>query len=164
MMHVALTQLHILQHSLGLDEYGRGRPYRNHYVAGGDDVNKCRSLADLGLMKEHKPTSISGNSPWFSVTPAGINTISEQSPKPPRLSAAKSRYQEYLDVGDCYENFAHFLGYDKPEFETQWAMGKPSLYRMKSVRAIGEWCPTKKEAKSSYKTALASKKKAGGSR
>ncbi len=50
--------LHILQHSLGLDRYGRGRPYRNHYVPGGDDVPLCWSLAELGMMQEHPESAL----------------------------------------------------------------------------------------------------------
>ena len=28
-------QLHILQHALGVDKFGLGEQYRNHYVGGG---------------------------------------------------------------------------------------------------------------------------------
>ena len=31
---MTLNQLHILQHSLGRDQYGHGTDYRNHYCAG----------------------------------------------------------------------------------------------------------------------------------
>ena len=37
-------QLEILQHSLGVDQYGRGPQFRNHYCAGSDDEPKEESL------------------------------------------------------------------------------------------------------------------------
>jgi hypothetical protein len=43
-------QLEVLQHALGLDEYGRGEMYRNHFCAGGADEDICRSLVELGYM------------------------------------------------------------------------------------------------------------------
>lgn len=54
--------LHILQHSLGLNEYGQGNQYRNHFVAGGDDVRKCRELVALGYMRERKDNGLTGGS------------------------------------------------------------------------------------------------------
>jgi hypothetical protein len=55
--------LHILQHSLGLDHYGNGRQYRNHYVAGGDAVENCRALVAAGYMEEYRPSALSGGDP-----------------------------------------------------------------------------------------------------
>jgi len=45
-MNVQLSskQLEILQHSLGVDQYGRGEMYRNHFCAGADDEPACREL------------------------------------------------------------------------------------------------------------------------
>ncbi len=34
-------QLEILQHALGVDKYGQGDMYRNHFCAGGDDEAVC---------------------------------------------------------------------------------------------------------------------------
>jgi len=48
--------LQILQHSLGLDEYGQGEMYRNHFCAGGDDEGTCRALVALGYMRQHATT------------------------------------------------------------------------------------------------------------
>lgn len=40
--------MHILQHALGLDQYGRGREYRNHFCTGPGSVDflPCRALGD----------------------------------------------------------------------------------------------------------------------
>lgn len=99
--------LHILQHSLGRDQYGRqtkngGEDYRNHFVAGADDLLACREAVSLGLMVEHAATAISGGDPWFHVTNAGKAYIAEHSPKPPKVSRAKRRYLDYLNRADLY--------------------------------------------------------------
>jgi hypothetical protein len=42
--------LHILQHSLGLNEYGRGTFYRNRFVTGEGSIDRllCMELVELG--------------------------------------------------------------------------------------------------------------------
>ena len=47
---LTLEQLQILQHSLGLDKYGQGPVFRNHFCAGGSDEETCRSLVEMGYM------------------------------------------------------------------------------------------------------------------
>jgi hypothetical protein len=101
--------LHILQHTLGLDGYGQGRQYRNHYVAGAADVAKCRDLMALGYMQEHPPTQLSGGAPIFAVTEVGMAAVTRESPKPPKKTRSQIRYQEYLEVADCYEGFGDYL-------------------------------------------------------
>ena len=66
------SKLHILQHSLGLDHYGAGRQYRNHFVTGegSDDFPLCRELVAEGLMTERAGNELSGGSPVFFVTRA----------------------------------------------------------------------------------------------
>lgn len=51
--------LNILQHSLGLDEYGRGTPYRNHFVTGeGSKITLTAwRLSMLGTWGFVKPSS-----------------------------------------------------------------------------------------------------------
>jgi len=63
--------MHILRHSLGLDINGKGKQYRNHYVAGGDQVKKCRELVSLGFMIERQGSEITGFDPLFQVTDSG---------------------------------------------------------------------------------------------
>jgi hypothetical protein len=97
--------LHILQHAIGRDAYGRqtkngGEDYRNHFVAGVDDVITCREAVTMGLMAEHVATPISGGEPWFHVTDAGKAYITEHSPEPPKLTRGQQRYQRYLIESD----------------------------------------------------------------
>lgn len=66
------AHLEILRHSIGLDERtGRGRAYRNHFVAGGKDEALCRELVAEGLMIEGRRSELTGGDPVFFVTKAG---------------------------------------------------------------------------------------------
>jgi hypothetical protein len=79
------AQLQILQHSLGVDEYGRGEMYRNSFCAGGKDEDVCRELIALGYMQQHQTTEMY---PYFncSVTDSGKAAMRAESPKPPKLT------------------------------------------------------------------------------
>jgi hypothetical protein len=100
--------LHILQHSLGLDQYGQGNQYRNHFCAGGKDVERCRELVAMGYMREFSPSFLTGDAPGFIVTPSGIDAVALHSPKPPKLSRGKRRYRAYLH-SECGESFGEWL-------------------------------------------------------
>lgn len=106
--------LQILQHSLGVDEFGHGVQYRNHFATGpgGKDFELCNALVDVGLMRDLGKRDIWGQMHCFIVTQQGIDAVAAESPKPPKLSRSQKRYQEYLEVGDCFDNFRHFLQYD----------------------------------------------------
>lgn len=167
------AQLHILQHSLGLDQYGQGRQYRNHYVAGPGhhSYSHLLELVALGYMTERPATAISGGDPWFSVTRAGIEAValfSPAPPPPPKVNSAKKRYLDHLRY-DGGLTFAESLGITVPDVETRhdW-IGRKKLWQYRYCRTIrypwgldvieGEWKPTKKEAKASYKAALQSRR------
>lgn len=94
-MAVNPKQLEILQHSLGLDKYGQGTMYRNHFCAGGSDEVVCRELIALGYMIQHRTTEML---PYFncSVTDAGKEAVKRESPHPPKLTRSQKRYQEFL--------------------------------------------------------------------
>ena len=103
-------QLHILQHSLGVDQYGQGRAYRNHYVIGSncDGFSDCQELVQLGLMTEHPPREITGGMYWFMVTQEGRKAVQEQSPPPPKLTRSQRRYRNYVQA-DCNMSFGEWL-------------------------------------------------------
>lgn len=105
------SKLHILQHSLGLDKYGRGDPFRSFFVTGpgGDDYAMCRELVTDGLMTEHPGNALSGGSPIFTVTPAGREYVACESPKPPKLTRSQQRYRDYV-AHDCGVSFREWLG------------------------------------------------------
>jgi hypothetical protein len=118
-MTLTPEQLHILQHSLGCDQYGQtahransddhfGRYYRNHYVS--DPTPDLRALVNAGFMKDYPPSELYGGQDYhcYTVTEAGLTAMLEQSPKPPKLTRAQKRYQEYLDA-DCGMTFGEWL-------------------------------------------------------
>jgi len=107
--------LQILQHSLGVDEFGRiTRGFRgadvfprNYFCAGGKDEDVCRELIALGYMRQHPTTRLY---PYLncSVTEAGIAAMRAESPKPPKLSRAQQRYRRFLEE-DSGLNFGEWL-------------------------------------------------------
>jgi hypothetical protein len=102
----------VLQHALGLDEYGRGEPYRNHYVAGTGhhSWDLLMSHVEAGRMVRHEPRAIFGGDSnyCFTVTEAGKQFVREQSPKPPKMTRSQRRYQAFLDA-DCGLSFGEWL-------------------------------------------------------
>jgi len=104
-------QLHILQHSLGLDDCGRGRDYRNHFVTGegSTDYPDCLALCELGLMKNHGGSELTGNMDCFSVTDAGRKAVRLESPKPPKVSRSRQRYLRWLGGPSCAMSFGEWL-------------------------------------------------------
>jgi len=97
-MTITAEQLHILQHAQGLDRYGRGTRYRNRYTIGPgcDGWADCVALVEAGLMKNHGARDWMGGMTTFSVTEAGDQVVRKQSPKAPKVSRSKRRYQEWL--------------------------------------------------------------------
>jgi hypothetical protein len=104
-MELDKKQLEILQHALGVDEYGRGRMYRNHYVGGAQDLHP---LVTLGLMREYPASELTGGSPLFRVTDAGKMAMVAASPKPPKLTRSQKRYRKVL-AADCGYTFGEWL-------------------------------------------------------
>lgn len=105
-------QLHILQHSLGLDEFGRGTFYRNHFVTGegSKDHDDCMQLVADGFMAVRTGNELSGGDDVFRVTESGKAAVAEHSPAPPKLTRSQQRYQDYLDA-DCSMTFIEYLQY-----------------------------------------------------
>lgn len=87
-------QLEILQHALGVDKYGRGAHYRNHFCAGDSDEPDCRSLVAMGFMETFTRLRL----PYYNcrVTDAGVKAMWENSPNPPKLTRGQIRYREFL--------------------------------------------------------------------
>jgi len=104
------THLHILQHSLGLDEFGQGTSYRNHYVAsdGHHSFSECCELVEAGFMKRYPPSQLTGGGDLFAVTDAGRTYVAMHSPKPPKLTRGQARYLAWLRE-DCDLRFGEWL-------------------------------------------------------
>lgn len=159
-------QLHLLHHTLGVTPKRR-EPYRNHFVAskGHSDLADLMALEVAGMMaRSPTPKFCDADDMVFHVTDAGCAYAISNLPQPPRLT----KYGEYLDA-DTGHSFVEFLGINLPRLEVDYQWGsKPTLYRyirrdwQYRCDVAGEWKPTKKEAKATYKTAL--KKRRDGAR
>ena len=105
-------QLHVLQHSLGVDCHGRGRRYRNHFVTDLDSTDglTCLELCAMGLMVDHGAQQMYGGMHGFTVTDQGQSAVTQLSPPPPKLSRSQIRYRDWLRVGDvCGMRFGEWL-------------------------------------------------------
>lgn len=103
-------RLHVLQHALGLDQYGRGDAYRNHFVTGPGSTNypHCTAMVQQGLMRQQAGGPITGGHDIFIVTSAGRAAVVEHSPPAPKLTRAKQRYRDYL-AADSRHTFLEWL-------------------------------------------------------
>lgn len=99
-------QLGILQHALGLDQYGRGEFTRNHFCAGEDDEGDCRMLVADGYMETFEREWL----PYYNcrVTERGKQAVRDFSPSAPVLTRAQKRYRAFLDA-DCGLKFGEWL-------------------------------------------------------
>ena len=107
-----LKLLHILQHSLGADEFGRGGGYRDHFVTGEGSMDHadCMELVEAGFMTCRANIEMYGGDDFFRVTEAVKLAMIQHSPQPPKLTKGQQRYQDYLDA-DCSMTFIEYLKY-----------------------------------------------------
>jgi hypothetical protein len=107
--------LHILQHAIGRNEYGKpkngNKDYRNHFCtgAGSTDFDTCREAVSLGLMTEHPPRAISGGDHIFRVTEAGKAYIAKNSPPEPKVTRSQARYRRFLNTAADFMTFGEWL-------------------------------------------------------
>lgn len=110
-------QLHILQHSLGADQYGRRKRYsdRNHYIT--DDNAEMESLVALGYMRCDGSNVATGGMNCYRVTDAGIKAMREASPNPPKKSRSAIRFEEYRSYADAFDcTFRQWLDIRKTDW------------------------------------------------
>lgn len=99
--------LQVLWHSLGVSPEKR-EPYRNHFCAGGKDVDTCRQLEAAGHMKEWKSPGKSSEvwpDPTFYVTDSGKAYALSQLPLPPKRTRAQRRYRAWRKVADVFPDW-----------------------------------------------------------
>ncbi len=111
------SQLHILQHALGVDKYGQGKMYRDHFCAGGNDEVVCRELVSLGYMRTWRGADENGQVtgyPYYncSVTEEGKAAMLSASPAPPKLTRSQRRYREFQKA-DTGTSFREWLRWEK---------------------------------------------------
>lgn len=113
-----MSWLSILQHTMGLDQYGRGAKYRNHFVSckGHHDQPEIDEMVSEGLMAQTNgihPALLGGEDSYcFHVTASGERFIEKNSPKPPRLTKAQQRGERWREYGDMFNSFRDFLRWD----------------------------------------------------
>ncbi len=105
--------LHILQHSLGVDAFGRGEQYRNRFVTGEGSIDHpiCMEAVERGFMTRHAGNALTGDMDLFLVTDEGRAFVAETSPKPDRKQLARDRYSRFLDLSEVMPDltFRQFL-------------------------------------------------------
>lgn len=109
--------LHTLQHSLGVDQFGRGNQYRNRFVTGEGSTDHpiCMEAVERGLMTRHAGNALTGDMDLFCVTEAGKAYVAAESPKPDRKQKNRDRYGRFLDISDVMPDltFGDFLRREK---------------------------------------------------
>ncbi len=167
-------QVGLLHHTLGLTVVSR-TPYRNHFVAskGHHDMPDLQVLVGMGLMaRSPTPKFCDVRDMVFHVTDAGKALAIDLLPEPPKLT----KYREWIACDAGY-SFGEFLcGHRLPMIEIDCGyrevdgryryLRRHRMYRLQASsqwrrEVEGEWCATKKDAKASYKAALAQHKAAG---
>jgi hypothetical protein len=95
--------LHVLQHALGADEYGRWPKghewyYRNYYI--GDDPD-CEDMVMAGFMEKFPGNVATGGDTCYRVTGNGILAMRQSSPKPPVRTRSQQRFDRFRDWSDA---------------------------------------------------------------
>lgn len=105
-------QIHILRHSLGLDDTGRGREYRNHFATdpGTTDWPDIEALIAAGLMEDRGEVAMWGGLHGIIVTEAGKRIARQQDPRP-KVSRSRRRYLRFLEA-DSGLSFGEWLKQD----------------------------------------------------
>ncbi|HHT8254510.1 TPA: hypothetical protein ACT2TP_000659 [Enterobacter hormaechei] len=153
------NQIELMQHALGISERNR-TPYRNYFLAGEGhtDNEKWKEMVSEGLATSRPAPDHVGGGTLYHVTEKGEAAAISALPEPKK----RTRYDEYLHSEVC-ESFAEWLGIELPIYENREVGRYKYEYRM--VRRsrdywdsyydiCGEWMPTMKAAKASYKEAL----------
>ncbi|EPJ3803402.1 hypothetical protein AB7W88_02595 [Providencia vermicola] len=163
-MQITKQQAEIMQHALGIHENNRVSN-RNYFLASGRDVESWAVLVSAGFATGQPAPSWVGGGTLFTVTEAGAAVALAMLPAPKKVKR-NNRYSLYLRA-DCGESFSEFLlGRRAPVIERRTSGNrdefrmyreKPDDYYSYLGRDVeGEWCPTQKAAKASYKQALKS--------
>lgn len=148
-----------MQHALGISERCR-TPYRNYFLAGDShtDNEKWQKLVTDGCTTSRPAPDFVGGGTLYHVTDKGKEAAISALPEPKK----RTRYDDYLHSEVC-ESFGEWLGIELPVYEEREVGRYKWEYRMvRRSRAYwdtycdvrGEWKPTKKAAKASYKEAL----------
>lgn len=143
------AQLGLLLHTLGLKS--SRNPHRNYFMAGDEhsDMQDLVALVAQELMiRRPNPEWLGGGSCFLATEAGKALALANQPPEKKR-----TRYDQFLDA-DYGGTFAEWMGIDKPQRESGYGDNR-GMVRLVSRRATGGFALTLKEAKVSYKAALA---------
>lgn len=163
-MTLSNNQLQVLLHTLGLNEH-QNQSRRNRFVTGqaGRDYEDLLVLQGLGLMaSRNAPGFCAEGDVVFYATEEGqaFAMANLPAPRPPQK---RTRYEDFRYADICHTFGEYLAGGRLPQMETQYGYPK-NRYRMyrtvpgsygQERDVVGEWATTHKEAKASYKRALA---------
>lgn len=149
----------LMQHALGISKRNR-EPCRNYFLAseGHPENEAWQQLIAAGMASATPAPSWSCGDVIYQVTDAGKAVAIAALPEPKKAT----RYNDYLNSEVC-ESFGEWLGIELPVYEDRVVGRYKWEYRMvRRSRSFwdsyydicGEWKPTKKAAKASYKEAL----------
>jgi len=116
-METTKHQNELMWHTIGLGT-GENRNWFGTSL-GNKDSEGFEELIKIGLAEKRNPPSWCGDDVIYSLTEKGIEVANETFPKPKKLTRSKARYQRYLEYGDSFDSFKHFLGWDC-EKEREW--------------------------------------------
>lgn len=107
-------ELQIIRHSLGLDDCGSGRAYRNHFCTGpeSDDFKTCEALVAEEMMSRRGPSDLSGGDFTYHVTKKGRDFEEANRPLVKKLTRSQERYRRFLNA-DTGWSFREFLKHDQ---------------------------------------------------
>ncbi|QLR72695.1 hypothetical protein HV337_09180 [Citrobacter freundii] len=157
--------IELMQHALGIGERCR-IPCRNYFLAGDGhtDNEEWKKLVADGCATSRPAPDFVGGGTIYHVTDKGEAKAISALPEPKK----RTRYDDYRHSEVC-ESFGEWLGIELPVYESREVGRYKWEYRMvRRSRAYwdtycdvrGEWKPTKKAAKASYKEALRKSKEA----
>ncbi len=155
---LGINTYHALLSTREKDKHLPDEFYRNYYCCGKSAEKVFIELEKKGLAKRWTQF----DQTYFAITDKGIVLFRDMfahritSTYVPE-SKSKQKYEEYLDADVC-DSFSEWLGIVQPRVEYGGYHGPTSgLYRycsMKYFGVHGDWKPTKKAAKESYKIKL----------
>ena len=111
MEELSKNQINIMKHTISDHN-------RNWFGTskGCQDANDFDQLVGLGLAEERNPPSWSGDTALYILTDAGKSLVNklnlEERRNRPKLTRSQKRYKRYLEFGDSFDNFLHFLSWD----------------------------------------------------
>lgn len=135
------SQIEILQHALGVGEYGDKASTRNHFVTGegSADFKDCQALVAQGFMAVRSMAKeLTGGDTCFVVTEEGrAHMLANRKPRPPapKLTKSQERYSRFLEYGD---GFASFLDYCRWDAEPERSWNQDKVFRQRAIRATSK--------------------------